>query len=179
LPSAGATFLSSQAGAAAQSAAAQPAGVSPHLSGLAAQLLPQLAQPILALATAGQGVQSLRLRLTPENLGTVTVAVEITRGAVDVRLVPSTGSGHDALRQILPQLRADLGQTVADGSLTLSDPGASNADSGGRTAGNPHQGAIPAPPLEGGRRAGSTRQDASSDPVASPRRATAVLDVFA
>lgn len=161
-----------------QAAAPATAPAASVPAAFAAQLVPQLAPSVAILAAQGPGLQTLRLRVTPETFGTVTLTVDVGRQGVMVQLQASTASGHDALRQILPQLRDDLGQTVSHGTLTLADPGASGADSGGGTAGHPQQVRGDAVPSDGGRHIRGTRQEAST-PIRPVTPGGSVLDVFA
>ncbi|MGH9102652.1 MAG: flagellar hook-length control protein FliK [Acidimicrobiales bacterium] len=72
--------------------------------GLGAQLVTVLSP----LRAAPDGTQQLTIALSPAGLGQVQVHLEATGDAVSVRLWASTASGHEALRQSLPELRQQL-----------------------------------------------------------------------
>jgi flagellar hook-length control protein FliK len=117
-------------------------------------LAPQLARPILTLAGASPGQHVLTIRVTPENLGPVTVQAHIGADGVRIELFAPTEVGRAAVQAVLADLRRDLAGTGLGASLDLSDRGAPSHDPaaredrnhGGAQAGR-SQGTGPAPHL--------------------------------
>src|SRR5437762_7810071 len=68
----------------------------------------QVAMHIVPLRLDGDGVHRLTVHLHPADLGPVSVVAEIRHGDVAVQLSGATESGHQALREALPQLRQEL-----------------------------------------------------------------------
>ncbi len=81
-----------------------------------------------ALRVAQNGVHQATLVLQPEELGTVHATVTVADGTIVVHLVADDPSGHQVLRQSLPDLRTLLGQDGASVSLSLSSGGQSTPD---------------------------------------------------
>jgi flagellar hook-length control protein FliK len=137
---------------------------------LAAQLVP----PIAALASAGNGEHVVVVRVTPENLGTVTVRAHVTDGSMKVELFAAPHA-HDAISAMLPDLRRDLAGSGSAQGATVG-LGTGDAPQGGSRGSASGDGA----PRWGGRREPSPSP--SDLPVRSPWRATPVtgrLDVLA
>jgi flagellar hook-length control protein FliK len=89
-------------------------------------LAPQLAGPLFSLAAAGPGQHVVTLKVTPEDLGPVTVRAHIDGAGVRIELFAPGDAGRDALRTILPELRRSLTESGLTGSglgasLDLSD----------------------------------------------------------
>jgi flagellar hook-length control protein FliK len=108
--------------AAAAPVAAAQAPVDPPL---AAQLVP----PIAALAAAGNGEHVVVVRVTPENLGTVTVRAHIADGSMKVELFAAPHA-RDAISAMLPDLRRDLAGSGSTAGATLG-LGTGDAPQGG------------------------------------------------
>jgi flagellar hook-length control protein FliK len=100
------------AGAGSSSASAAPVGT-------------QVAQHVAVLRSGPDGVHTMTVVLTPENLGTVEVQVTLSQGSVDLTLRGATEAGRAALLDALPELRRDLqaaGLTCSNASVDR-DPG--------------------------------------------------------
>src|SRR5439155_9100460 len=83
--------------------------------GLAAQLAP----PITALAAAAAGEHVVTVRVTPENLGLVTIHAHVAEGSMKVELFAADSRGRDALAGMLPDLRRDLASGAPTASTTV------------------------------------------------------------
>jgi flagellar hook-length control protein FliK len=99
------------------------------------RLTPQLAGPLFLLASAAPGQHVMTLKVSPEDLGPLTVRAHIDATGVRIELFAPGDAGRDALRTILPELRRGLAESGLGASLDLSDHGAP-ADGG---AGEPGQ----------------------------------------
>ena len=130
----------------------------------------QLAKPLFALATGPAGDQIVTVKVTPENLGPVTVRAHIGAEGVRMELFAPNDAGREALRAIITDLRRDLAGQGASASLDLSSQN-QPTDSGDRGA---RQGA-PALP--------DRQTSAAAEPeIATVRRvlaSTTSLDVLA
>ncbi|MGN6404084.1 flagellar hook-length control protein FliK [Sinomonas sp.] len=82
---------------------------------------PQLAKPIFTLATGAPGVQVMTVKVTPENLGPVTVQAHIGAEGVKVELFAPTDAARAAVQAVLPDLRRDLADAGLAASLDLSE----------------------------------------------------------
>jgi flagellar hook-length control protein FliK len=96
-------------------AVAPAAPADPAEPTLAAQLTP----PIAALAARGDGEHVVTVRVTPENLGAVTVRAHVVAGSMKVELFAAEPHARDALSAMLPDLRRDLAGTDGTGSATV------------------------------------------------------------
>jgi flagellar hook-length control protein FliK len=123
-------------------AARQDSGVPPALTPLgdAASFAGGLADRLLTLG--GAGVQTARLQLHPEQLGALTVRIQIEDGTAQVWFGTSTSQAHTAIEGSLPKLR----ELFADQGIVLTrtqvDVGAgqlgnSASDQQRRSAGSP------------------------------------------
>lgn len=108
-----------------QTAAPLPANVKAHFQ-------QQISAPVLNLTQASDGEHSLTLRVSPENLGPVTLKAQIMRGAIHIELASATDMGRDALRSILVDLRRDLAALAPASSIAIT--------TGDSTAGQSQQG---------------------------------------
>lgn len=81
----------------------------------------QLSKPVFTLATAAPGEHVLTVKVTPENLGPVTVQAHISADGVKVQLYAPTDAGRAAVQDVLPDLRRDLAAAGLGASLDLSD----------------------------------------------------------
>lgn len=134
--SAAASGLTPVVGSPAPAAAASPTPATPP----AAQppLAPQLTTPLVNLARSGQGEHTLTLRVSPEDLGPVTVKARITGSSVTIELASGTAAGRDALRALLVDLRRDLAVLVPQSSIAITAPDTLRGDqSATGTAGSP------------------------------------------
>lgn len=95
---------------------------------------PQVTAPVLSLVRAPDGEHTVTVRVSPENLGPVTVTAHISRGAIAVELGTVSDAGRDALRAILVDLRRDLAALAPMSSITLS-PADPNAPGSGSASG--------------------------------------------
>jgi hypothetical protein len=87
-------------------------------------LTPQLAGPLFSLASAEPGRHVMTLKVSPEELGPLTVRAHIDGAGVRIELFAPADAGRDALRTILPELRRSLAESGLGTSLDLSDQGA-------------------------------------------------------
>lgn len=99
---------------------------------LAAQLVP----PIAALAARGNGEHVVTVRVSPENLGAVTVRAHVVAGSMKVELFAAAPHARDALSAMLPDLRRDLAGTEGTGSTTVGLGGEASARSDTRGSGS-------------------------------------------
>lgn len=86
-----------------------------------AKLLPQVAGPLFSLAAADPGKHVMTLRLSPEDLGPLTVRAHIDGSGVRIELFAPGEAGREAVRSILPELRRGLGESGFGASLDLSE----------------------------------------------------------
>lgn len=116
----------------------------PPASPAAAQppLAPQLTTPLVNLARSGQGEHTLTLRVSPEDLGPVTVTARITGSSVTIELASATTAGRDALRALLVDLRRDLAVLVPHSSIAVTAADAPRADQLGTGTGGTSAGAL-------------------------------------
>ncbi|MFF1830115.1 flagellar hook-length control protein FliK [Paenarthrobacter sp. NPDC058040] len=78
----------------------------------------QLTQPLFALASAKPGEHVMTLRVSPEDLGPLTVRAHIDGSGVRIELFAAGDAGREAVRHVLPELRRGLEDSGA--SLSLS-----------------------------------------------------------
>lgn len=102
-----------------QSTPAPPAPLPDH-----GRLTPQLAGPLFTLASAAPGAHVMTLKVSPEDLGPLTVRAHIDATGVRIELFAPGDAGRDAVRTILPELRRGLAESGLGASLNLSDHGA-------------------------------------------------------
>jgi Meckel syndrome type 1 protein len=107
----------------AAQAAAQPAfqSASPQAPHYAAPLQSQLAKPLFTLVGAPQGQHIMTLKVSPEDLGPLTVRAQIDAAGVRIELFAPGDAGREAVRGILPELRRELQGAGFGASLDLSD----------------------------------------------------------
>lgn len=158
---------------AAGTAAAAPAGQPPSASvpsaapppapQTAGTLQPQLAKPLFTLAGAPHGQHIMTLKVSPEDLGPLTVRAHIDATGVRIELFASGDAGREAVRGILPELRKELTDAGFGASLDLSDhtgPGGAAQDRAGHgTAGQDGAGRDP-----GGNNTGGGSRNGSAEP---------------
>lgn len=125
---------------------AGPSGPAPVAAGATPPgFAAQLARPMISLAAGPPGEHVVTVRVTPENLGPVTVRAHIGSDGVRIELFAPTDVGRAAVHAVLPDLRRDLAGTGLEASLDLSDRGAP-----------PHD---PATPEDAGHRGPGGRRD--------------------
>jgi len=107
--------------------AAQPAAPAPAPQ---PALQPQLAKPLFTLAGAPHGQHIMTLKVTPEDLGPLTVRAHIDAAGVRIELFAPGDTGREALRGILPELRKELADAGFGASLDVSDHGGPPAGAG-------------------------------------------------
>ena len=73
-----------------------------------ATLQPQLAKPLFTLVGAPQGQHIMTLKVSPEDLGPLTVRAHIDAAGVRIELFAPGDAGREAVRGILPELRKEL-----------------------------------------------------------------------
>ena len=97
-----------------------------------AKLLPQVSGPLFSLASAAPGAHVMTLKLSPEDLGPLTVRAHIEGAGVRIELFAPGDAGREAVRSILPELRRELGESGFGASLDLSERNApADAGAGG------------------------------------------------
>lgn len=84
-------------------------------------LTPQLAKPLFTLAGAPHGQHIMTLKVSPEDLGPMTVRAHIDAAGVRIELFAPGDAGREALRGILPELRKELAGSGFGASLDVSD----------------------------------------------------------
>ncbi|MBN9130902.1 MAG: flagellar hook-length control protein FliK [Paenarthrobacter ureafaciens] len=107
----------------AQPAQLQPAptqSATPHQA-TNQPLAHQLTQPLFTLATAKPGEHVMTLRVSPEDLGPLTVRAHIDGGGVRIELFAAGDAGREAVRHVLPELRRGLEEMGASLSLSSDD----------------------------------------------------------
>ncbi|MEW1821117.1 flagellar hook-length control protein FliK [Arthrobacter sp. NPDC080031] len=112
--------------------AAPPGMATPTLQADPAKLLPQVSGPLFSLASAAPGAHVMTLKLSPEDLGPLTVRAHIEGAGVRIELFAPGEAGREAVRSILPELRRDLSESGFGASLDLSEHNApADAGAGG------------------------------------------------
>ncbi len=131
-PVPGATPAGQPASAPVPSAGPQPAPAAPQT---AAALQPQLAKPLFTLAGAAHGQHIMTLKVSPEDIGPLTVRAHIDAAGVRIELFAPGDAGREAVRGILPELRKELTDAGFGASLDLSEhsgPGGAAQDGAGQ-----------------------------------------------
>ncbi|MCR2813983.1 MULTISPECIES: NlpC/P60 family protein [Microbacterium] len=122
-------------GASAPPAVADAPPPAPAAAAARTALAPQVTAPVLSLAKAPEGEHTLTLRVTPDNLGPVTVKAQITATSMTVELASPSDLGRDALRALLVDLRRDLASLVPHAALSVAT--ADTSTGSGSASGNP------------------------------------------
>lgn len=107
-------------GTALASAPAAATGSPAQATAVPADFQAQLAKPVFSLAAAGNGDHAVTVRVTPENLGPVTVRAHVSGQNMHIELFSPSDAGRDAIRQIMPELRRDLASSGMNANLDLS-----------------------------------------------------------
>jgi flagellar hook-length control protein FliK len=155
------TFTASTASAQA-SAAPQP-------------MAAQLARPLFTLATETPGEHVMTMKVSPEDLGPVTVRAHISSEGVRLEMFAAGEAGRDAVRAALPELRRELALQGLTASLDLSSR--SSPDQGqpqSQHRGTPDQGG----PYRQNLRMVTDAEPTPGQPARTPA-STAALDVVA
>ncbi|GAB3568371.1 hypothetical protein GCM10027405_30060 [Arthrobacter alkaliphilus] len=100
---------------------AAPGTATPAVHAEPPKLLPQVSGPLFSLASAAPGSHVMTLKLSPEDLGPLTVRAHIEGAAVRIELFAPGEAGREAVRSILPELRRGLGESGFGASLDLSE----------------------------------------------------------
>lgn len=103
-----------------QPAAASATPPAPTVPVPAQHFTAQLSKPIFTLASAGAGEHVVTVKVTPENLGPITVRAHVGVDGMRVELFAPSDAGRDAIRSILPDLRKDLAGQGLSANLDLS-----------------------------------------------------------
>ncbi|WP_336857754.1 flagellar hook-length control protein FliK [Sinomonas albida] len=166
----------------AQPSSAQPAtGPAPAPPGFAAQF----ARPLAGLATLAPGEHVLTLRVTPENLGPVTVQAHIGADGVRLELFAPSDAGRAAVQAVLPELRRDLAGTGLGATLDLSGRSAPQSHGGRGEGGDPSgrsDGGRSGSGRDGARSARTPRVDGARPSRAAPLARSGIdtsLDILA
>ena len=80
----------------------------------------------ISMRTLADGSQTVRMRLVPESLGSVTVNLQVTNGTVNATLVAQNTDVRDALlanQQMLSRSLADAGMKLAGFTVNLANQG--------------------------------------------------------
>jgi len=138
------------------SAAQQPSPAAPQTAATqtAATLQPQLVKPLFTLAGAPHGQHIMTLKVSPEDIGPLTVRAHIDAAGIRIELFAPGDAGREAVRGILPELRKELTDAGFGASLDLSEhsaPGGAAQDRAGQgTAGQGGAGGDPGRDTAGG-----------------------------
>ena len=117
-PTAAATVPQPAAQPASQSASQSASQPAPQTS---APLQPQLAKPLFTLVGAPHGQHIMTLKVSPDDLGPLTVRAQIDAAGVRIELFAPGEAGREAVRGILPELRRELHDAGFGARLDLSD----------------------------------------------------------
>ncbi|MFE4197552.1 flagellar hook-length control protein FliK [Paenarthrobacter sp. NPDC056912] len=108
-------------------------------------LTAQLATPLFSLASAAPGQHVMTLRVSPEDLGPLTVRAHIDAAGVRIELFAPGDAGRDAVRHILPELRRGLEDSGASLSLSSHNSPQDGGARGDSATGNAPRDAEPQP----------------------------------
>jgi flagellar hook-length control protein FliK len=128
-------------------AAAAPAPAPATPAAPQAPLSEQIGRPILDLRGAAHGEHIVTVRVTPDNLGPVTVRAHVSGDGIRVELFAPTDQARDALKAILPDLRRDLAQSGPGSSLGIAAGDAGTSGGGAAGAGRDRREEAPARPF--------------------------------
>ncbi len=131
----------------------------------------QVQRAIGAIRNTGEGDHEFKIRLTPKELGSVSIDIRSSEGGIAIGLVTETRAASDRLNEQRDQLLQELADRGLDSSsVDISQEGA-NSGLEGRGAwdaeGRGVPGSEPAGPV-------SADQHRSEQPIQSPRRALGV-----
>ncbi|MEJ1116552.1 flagellar hook-length control protein FliK [Paenarthrobacter sp. CCNWLY172] len=153
--------------------AATPTTLPPTPAGTALQptlqqpLTPQLAAPLFSLASAAPGEHVMTLRVSPEDLGPLTVRAHIDGTGVRIELFAPGDAGREAVRHVLPELRRGLEDSGASLSLSSHNSPTDTGKDPGQGSGSATRDAEQPARRDGDRRANST-EDQPQQPRQPP-----------
>lgn len=159
---------------ATSAAPAQPAPQAP--APLQQPMSAQLARSLFTLASAAPGEHVMTLKVSPDDLGPVTVRAHISAEGVRLELFAAGDAGRDVVRHALPDLRRELAQQGLTASLDLS--GRDTPGQGQQQPGHQRGGHSPNAPYRGGLRMVTEAEPAPGQTVQTQLSTTA-LDVVA
>jgi len=92
-------------------------------------LAQQITTPVLSLVGKADGEHTMTLRVSPDDLGPVTVKAHIAGGTISIELTSGSAAGRDALRALLIELRRDLAVLAPNSTVAVASPDAPRGDS--------------------------------------------------
>ena len=92
-------------------------------------LAQQITTPVLSLVGKADGEHTMTLRVSPDDLGPVTVKAHIAGGTISIELTSGSAAGRDALRALLIDLRRDLAVLAPNSTVAVASPDAPRGDS--------------------------------------------------
>lgn len=95
-----------------------------------APLAQQLSAPVMSLASRGDGEHTMTVRVSPDDLGPITVKAHIAGGSIAIELVSGSAAGRDALRALLVDLRRDLAVLAPHSTVAVATTDAPRGDPG-------------------------------------------------
>jgi flagellar hook-length control protein FliK len=140
-----------------------------------AKLLPQVSGPLFSLASAAPGAHVMTLKLSPEDLGPLTVRAHIDGSGVRIELFAPGEAGREAVRSVLPELRRGLGESGFGASLDLSEH---NAPAGAGAGGSDPRDRRPADSSAFPRGSDGEPVRLPRTAVVHPRSSTSSLDIL-
>ena len=111
-----AVVMPAPASLSAATAVAPVAATAPQPPALAAQVT----RALFTLVGVAPGEHTMVVKVTPENLGPLTVRAHITPDGMRLELFAPTEQSREALRVLLPDLRRDVANFGANAQLDLS-----------------------------------------------------------
>lgn len=125
------TAFAAPAAVQAGSTPAAPVASQPAVTTSAHVLPEQLGTPLLRVARAGNGEHIVTVKVTPENLGPVTVRAHVDGQNVKIELSTPNSIGSEAVKLVIADLRRDLAAAGVNATLTVGDHGQSDTGSRG------------------------------------------------
>ena len=92
-------------------------------------LAQQITTPVLSLVGKADGEHTMTLRVSPDDLGPVTVKAHIAGGTISIELTSGSAAGRDALRALLIDLRRDLAVLAPNSTVAVASADAPRGDS--------------------------------------------------
>jgi hypothetical protein len=131
--------------------------------------------PLFSLASAAPGAHVMTLKLSPEDLGPLTVRAHIDGSGVRIELFAPGEAGREAVRSVLPELRRGLGESGFGASLDLSEH---NAPAGAGAGGSDPRDRRPADSSAFPRGSDGEPVRLPRTAVVHPRSSTSSLDIL-